>query len=61
MPSCFLESTGMGFGGVGVDDMQKKAEAQPAWLQLAAGASELGKKWENLKTCEYTCVKRSLC
>ena len=24
--------------GVGVDEMQNKAEAQPAWLQLAAGA-----------------------
>ena len=25
--------------GVGVDEMQNKAEAQPAWLQLAAGAA----------------------
>ena len=32
-PSCSLESTG------GVDEMQNKAEAQPAWLQLAAGAA----------------------
>ena len=33
-PSCILESTGTGGG----DEMQNKAEAQPAWLQLAAGA-----------------------
>ena len=25
-------------GGGGLDEMQNKAEAQPAWLQLAAGA-----------------------
>ena len=25
--------------GVGVDEMQNKAEAQPAWLQLATGAA----------------------
>ena len=40
-PSCSLESTGTGgwgWGG-GVDEMQNKAEAQPAWLQLAAGAA----------------------
>ena len=24
---------------VGVDEIQNKAEAQPAWLQLAAGAA----------------------
>ena len=38
-PSCSLESTGTGGGGV--DEMQNKAEAQPqpAWLQLAAGAA----------------------
>ena len=35
-PSCSLESTGTGGGG---DEMQNKAEAQPAWLQLAAGAA----------------------
>ena len=28
---------GLGWGG-GVDEIQNKAEAQPAWLQLAAGA-----------------------
>ena len=33
-PSCSLEST-----GTGVDRMQNKAEAQPDWLQLAAGAA----------------------
>ena len=39
-PSCSLESTGTeGWGGGGVDEMQNKAEAQPAWLQLAAGAA----------------------
>ena len=41
-PSCSLESTGTGGGGGGggwVDEMQNKAEAQPAWLQLAAGAA----------------------
>ena len=27
--------------GVGVDEMQNKAIAQPAWLQLAAGAAAL--------------------
>ena len=30
---CHLEST-----GIGGDEMQNKAEAQPAWLQLSAGA-----------------------
>ena len=25
--------------GVGVDEMQNKAKAQPAWLQRAAGAA----------------------
>ena len=25
-------------GGGGVDEIENKAEAQPAWLQLAAGA-----------------------
>ena len=29
---------GLGLGG-GVDEMQNKAEAQPAWLQLTAGAA----------------------
>ena len=39
-PSCILlEYTGMGGGGGGVDEMQNKAEAQPAWLKLAAGAA----------------------
>ena len=38
-PSCSLVSTGTGGEGVGVDEMQNKAEAQPAWLQLAAGAA----------------------
>ena len=42
-PSCSLESTGMGGWGVGVggclDEMQNMAEAQPACLQLAAGAA----------------------
>ena len=39
-PSCSLESTGTGGGGGGwVDEMQNKAEAQPAWLQQAAGAA----------------------
>ena len=35
-PSCSLESTGTGGGGGGgcVDEMQNKAEDQPAWLQL---------------------------
>ena len=33
-PSCSLEST-----GTGGDEMQNKAEAQPAWLQQAAGAA----------------------
>ena len=44
-PSCSLESTGTdgdggGGGGLGgwVDEMQNKAEAQPAWLKLTAGA-----------------------
>ena len=37
LPSCSLESTGTGGGG-GVDEMQNKAEAQPAWFQLAARA-----------------------
>ena len=37
-PSCSLESTGTGGGGW-VDEIQNKAEAQPAWLQLAAGAA----------------------
>ena len=37
LPSCSLESTGTGGGGV--DEMQNKAEAQPAWLQLTAGAA----------------------
>ena len=27
--------------GVAVDEMQNNAEAQPAWLQLAAGAAAL--------------------
>ena len=36
LPGCSLESTGT--GGRGMDEMQNKAEAQPAWLQLAAGA-----------------------
>ena len=35
-PICSLESTGTGGGGV--DEMQNKAETQPAWLELAAGA-----------------------
>ena len=49
-PNCNLESTGtgglvaeamwwVGCGGYVVDEMQNKAEAQPAWLQLAAGAA----------------------
>ena len=38
-PSCSLESTGTGWGWGWVDEMQNKAEAQPAWLQLAAGAA----------------------
>ena len=40
-PSCSLESTGTGGVGLGgwVDEIQNKAEAQPAWLQLAAGAA----------------------
>ena len=38
-PSCSSESTGTGVGVGGVDEMQNKAEAQPAWLQLAAGAA----------------------
>ena len=33
-----LESTGTGGSGEGMDEMQNKAIAQPAWLQLAAGA-----------------------
>ena len=37
-PRCSLKSTGTGVGGGG-DEMQNKAEAQPAWLQLAAGAA----------------------
>ena len=39
LPSCTLESAGTGGGGVvgAVDEMQNKAEAQAAWLQLAAG------------------------
>ena len=34
----------MGGGGEGglMDEMQNKAEAQPAWLQLAAGAGRWG-------------------
>ena len=36
-PSCILESTGTGGGGGWVAEMQNKAIAQPAWLQLAAG------------------------
>ena len=36
-PRCSLESTGTGGGGVGggwrwLDELQDKAEAQPAWL-----------------------------
>ena len=34
---CSSESTGTGWGGV--DEIQNKAEAQPAWLQLAPGAA----------------------
>ena len=48
--SCNLESTGtgglvaeamwwVGCGGYVVDEMQNKAIAQPAWLQLTAGAA----------------------
>ena len=37
LPSCSIESTGMGGGWV--DEMQNKTEAQPAQLQLAAGAA----------------------
>ena len=39
-PRCSLKSTGTGVGIRGwVDEMQNKAEAQRAWLQLAAGAA----------------------
>ena len=34
-----LLAGGGGVGGGGVDEMQNKAEAQPAWLQLPAGAA----------------------
>ena len=40
-PGCFAEMhlSIYWHGGEGwVDEMQNKAEAQPAWLQLAAGA-----------------------
>ena len=48
-----MVSMGVGVGGGGVDEMQNKAEAQPAWLQLAAGATagallslaRLGQRW----------------
>ena len=33
-----LARVGVGRGGVCVDEMQNKAKAQPAWLQLAAWA-----------------------
>ena len=36
MPGCSLQSTGTGGW---VDEIQSKAIAQPAWLQLAAGAA----------------------
>ena len=42
LPGCSLQSTGTGVGGWGggwVAEMQNKAIAQPAWLQLAAGAA----------------------
>ena len=38
LPGCSLESTGTGGGG-GMDEIQNKAEAQPAWLQLTAWAA----------------------
>ena len=47
-PRCILESTGTG-GGVGgwVDEMQNKAEAQPAWAAAGslAAAGCLGCSW----------------
>ena len=49
-PSCSLESTGTGgwgWGGGGVDEMQNKAEAQPAWAAAGslAAAGCLGCSW----------------
>ena len=37
-PSCILDFTGTGGGGWWLDEMQNKAEAKAAWLQLTAGA-----------------------
>ena len=53
-PICSLESTGMGVGGRGVDEIQNKAEAQPALMQLAAGVY-LSLEQSNLKlSISYT-------
>ena len=38
-PSCILDFTGTGGGGGWLDEMQNKADAQPAYLQLTAGAA----------------------
>ena len=47
--TCSLIWKSTGTGGGWVDEIQNKAEAQPAWLQLAAGAGswgwQLGLNW----------------